>query len=302
MSRRGLGYVINGMKLFKPCFPGKRFGPLKFGSHGLGNLMLIWARAYVSARKHEGQMIWPEWSQIHFGSWLRWERDKRLYGKLFKKPLSYIDISQVTNHKRVSEEDFNREKIDYSADIVIEFHGIEQGFQPLFGKGEILWQELCYIARGDLKAMRESANDVIGFGIRLTDAKSAGWSTPISWFQKRLIELRKLRPRQKIWVFSDGSDEELSTLFIDPLVTRAPSWRDPLNSIAQMSGTRAMIVTGGSSFYRWGALLGGMPVLAHAVDRWHVDIWSSITARGLALTEDQTPTDEEWARILINCN
>lgn len=264
--------------------------------------MLIWARSYLAAKSNGLQMIWPEWSQIHLGSWLRWERDKRLYGKLFIKPHDYADYSNVKHCLMVSEKDYHNTQFEVQSDSVVIFEGIEQGFEPLCGHGEVLWNELCRIAAADLVACKHAAADVIGLGIRLADAKSAGWSAPIDWFEKRLIELRKLRPDQPVWIFSDGSDSELASLFRYPLVTRAPAWRDPLESIAQMSGTKAMIVTGGSSFYRWGVLLGNVPVLASAVDKWHVDIWSRLSHNGQAVAGGEEPNEGHWTKLLSGCS
>ncbi|HUG09789.1 MAG TPA: hypothetical protein VMM36_02190 [Opitutaceae bacterium] len=125
----------------------------------------------------------------------------------------------------------------------------------------------------------------------------------MSWFEKRLRELRRQSPDQRVWIFSDGTDEELKTLLAFPWVARAPERRDVLGSftlsaIAQISGTKAMVVTGGSSFHRWGVFLGQVPVLAHAVDEWHAPIWSRLSPCGVAITGNQEPTAEDWARVL----
>lgn len=261
--------------------------------------MLVWARAYVYAHAHGHKLIWPEWSQIHIGSWLRWERDKRLYGNLFKRPHEIEPRGILNKNLQVFNEGQLDQFEDCKGNAVLRFEGIDAGFQPLVGDQMLLWRALCRMARGDLQALRDSAKEYVGFCVRLGDFKNAGWSTPVSWFVARLRELRLQQPDQKVWVFSDGSNEELQPLFDDHLVTRAPSWKDPLESIAQMSGTRAMIATGGSSFYRWGAFLGNVPVFAHAHDKWHVKIWSELSPYGKAFTIDQTPTEREWLDLLL---
>lgn len=286
------------MKYCYPAFPGHKFGPFKIGSHGLGNLMLIWARAYIYAHSHGHKLVWPEWSQIHIGSWMRWERDKRLYGKLFIRPSEIEHQNVFDKNLQVFGERELDEFEHYSDDAVLKFEGIEVGFTPLLGNQDLLWRALCQMSRRDLQALRDSGNGYIGFCVRLGDFKNAGWSTPISWFVERLKELRFHQPEQKVWVFSDGSNEELQPLFEDKLVTRAPSWKNPLESIAQMSGTSAMIATGGSTFYRWGAFLGQVPVIAHAHDQWHVKIWSELSPCGKAYTIGQRPTSCDWADLL----
>lgn len=209
--------------------------------------------------------------------------------------------------RRFMESEAERFEMDASGDAVLCFTGIEPGFEPLIRNHRHLWQVLCTMARDDLAAHRESACDYVGFGIRLGDFKTLGWTTPLSWFEERLRELRRLVPDQKVWIFSDGSDEELASLLADPLVMRAPERRDlfgsfTLSKIAQMSGTKAMIVTGGSSFYRWGVFLGAVPVLAHAMDEWQVPIWSRISPAGVAVPSDRNPTNGDWNRVFNGRN
>jgi hypothetical protein len=206
---------------------------------------------------------------MEVGAWLRWERDKRVYGQLFQKPTGVSTRANVSGARHYTEAEKENFEADSTDDAVLGFRGIEPGFEPLIGHHKLLWGELCAIARDNLAAHRQSARDCVGFGIRLGDFKKLGWATPLLWFEERLQELRQISASQKVWIFSDGSDEELKSLLVDPLVSRAPERRDLLGTftlakIAQMSGTKAMVVTGGSSFLRWGVFLGGVPVLAHA--------------------------------------
>ena len=294
-------------KFCMPKFPGRVVGPVRFSSHGLGNLMLIWGRAAVYARKHGHTLISPRWSQIHVGAWLRWERDKRMYGHLFRKSTHGAGPRRLTSAHIFRESEATQFEADTCTSAILRFEGIEPGFPPLLGQHEQLWKALCVMAREDLEAVRNTARDYVGFGIRLGDFKMLGWATPVSWFEARLAELRKKMPLQRVWLFSDGTDEELRGLLSDPLVSRAPERRELLGSsalakIAQMSGTKAMIVTGGSSFNRWGVFLGAVPALVHASGEMHMPIWSGLSSVSSTLVGGAKPSDADWERILAARN
>ena len=268
--------------------------------------MLIWARALVYARAHGHTPVWPAWGQVHLGSWLRWERDKRMYGLLFRRLRHYASGSGLRRLPHYSESETAQFEARTDGDAVLRFEGIGPGFQPLVGHSEFLWKELCGIARDDLVAHRESAREIIGFGIRLGDFMKLGWSTPVPWFEARLLELRRFCPEQRVWLFSDGSDEELSLLLSDPLVSRTPVHRDPLRSpalteIAQMSGTRLLVLTPGSTFHQWGAFLGCRPVLGKVTNDWYRQRLQMVSPCVVCPESDDPISVSQWERLFSWC-
>ena len=52
---------------------------------GLGNKMLVWAKACVFAKKHDLPMFTYGWEQFNIGPWLRGEKSNRYYAGYFKK-------------------------------------------------------------------------------------------------------------------------------------------------------------------------------------------------------------------------
>ena len=54
------------------CYP-------NVGRSGLGNCMLVWARAVVTARTLEASVIAPDWFQLRWGPVLRKEPTRRFY-------------------------------------------------------------------------------------------------------------------------------------------------------------------------------------------------------------------------------
>ena len=52
---------------------------------GLGNKMLVWAKAFVFAKTHNLQFFQSPWWGFHWGAWFRNEKYKRVYLGYFKK-------------------------------------------------------------------------------------------------------------------------------------------------------------------------------------------------------------------------
>ncbi|MDP5015756.1 MAG: hypothetical protein NWQ43_00310, partial [Dolichospermum sp.] len=50
---------------------------------GLGNMLLVWARAILFAEFNGLPVLSPNWNEVRIGPWLRGERTKRYYGNLF---------------------------------------------------------------------------------------------------------------------------------------------------------------------------------------------------------------------------
>src|ERR1019366_1638433 len=58
---------------------------VKFPKTGLGNLMLVWARACVFAHLNNLPLVTSSWWGFRPGAWIRNERKKRLYWGYFKE-------------------------------------------------------------------------------------------------------------------------------------------------------------------------------------------------------------------------
>ena len=58
---------------------------LRVGGAGLGNILIPWATALVYAKKHKLLRIQTTWRTIKLGTFIRKERDKRMYLDLFTR-------------------------------------------------------------------------------------------------------------------------------------------------------------------------------------------------------------------------
>lgn len=68
------------------------FRLFRIAGAGLGNLLFDFANVLVIKEQNPGtEIIWPEWNSFKLGTYLRQERDKRLYRKLFENDGSFVD-------------------------------------------------------------------------------------------------------------------------------------------------------------------------------------------------------------------
>ena len=56
---------------------------IRIGGAGLGNILIVWATALVYSKRHNLIRIQTTWRTLKFGTFLRKERDKRMYLDLF---------------------------------------------------------------------------------------------------------------------------------------------------------------------------------------------------------------------------
>lgn len=285
------------MKVCVPVFPGRDMGRFRLSSAGLGNLMTIWGRATVYAFEHGHSVAWPCWPQIHVGSWLRGEPDKRHYANIFRRPGDAITIRTLSRLPRFPESQAERFEAHEGA-AILQFTEIDGNFAGLIGRQDLLWNQLCSIARGDMVALKGRSAGKIAVCIRLGDFKALGWATPVSWFVDRVRHAQSLYPTVPIWVHSTGSDSELAPILSLPNVSRAPAVGNALESVALISGSSLMIATGGSTFYRWAAFLGAVPAIVHTADRWQTCFWRSLSENNLCFFENEEPSEASWRKFL----
>lgn len=259
--------------------------------------MFPWARATVFARRNQCDLIWPVWPQFHLGSWLRWERDKRTYAGLFRRPREWTPNWTVWRPKTFLEGQ-ERAFLSHEGSACLTFSGLGRLHADLLGERDLLWQELCRSSRADLARLRDRGRGKIGICIRLGDYQKLGWSTPVDWFVERLQELRRHDPCRQIWLFSDGSDAELAPILRDRLVSRPDLGATALDALALMSGLDLLIATGGSTLYRWAGYFGGAPAITHAFDDFHRDAWRGFSRHAIGLVGREAPTVAHWRGLL----
>jgi hypothetical protein len=252
---------------------------------GLGNMLLVWARAALFAELNGLPIVQPNWNALHIGPWLRGERYKRYYGGLF-----------TTEGHRSSTRAFaggiGHARHIHAEPLIqpIDLHGVDyqvagrhvflfsemppwndyfqtlKEYQPIvkrqfmaYVKPDLLTHILAcpapqisiHIRRGDYQKPNEGDD----FAVRRYVY------TPLDWYIETLQAIRRVVGYDvPATVFSDGYAEALHPILAQPQVSYAQE-ASALSDMLTMSRSKVLIGSAHSSFSAWAAFLGQCPTV-----------------------------------------
>ncbi|MFN7116759.1 MAG: hypothetical protein ACK4TA_08150 [Saprospiraceae bacterium] len=242
---------------------------VQFPKTGLGNLMLVWARAVVFARLNGLEYVTSGWSSIRWGAWLRNERKKRLYLGYFhteqwwerwqmKWILRFGNIKLEPPIQKLGDQ---LEKNCYYLfkDVIVD-NNLFGAIQPY---REWIKEELYRVLSPKLKQqLTQFKVPVIAAHIRRGDFKMGNPITPLSHFMSCIHIIRETVGKDlPVTIFSDADDHELQEILQLPEVRRAEEKADILD-ILLMSQSQFLLLSQSSTFSYWGAFLSeGIAIL-----------------------------------------
>ena len=100
---------------------------IRLGGAGMGNLLFIYSRAIVYGKKNGLEMIWPTWTSIHIGPYIRKEKDKRSYHNVFKPNID--DIRGVHKYLLLFFCCDQIEFFDYENSMTVSFQDIKENHE-----------------------------------------------------------------------------------------------------------------------------------------------------------------------------
>ncbi len=229
---------------------------------GLGNMLFPWADCFLWCKDHNALMIAPFWAKLRLGPYLRREKDKRSYQRLFR------DHNHISGFKRIfllgtiqvlNFEEF-RQKV-LKKRTIVRFTNMEC-MDRLVNRHEEVKQGLVDITRPEFLP-QPCREPFIGIHVRLgdyiiPDKTSPRWTSrlPIEWYVAALERVREiLGINFKVLVFSDGFDSELLQLLSLPNVSRSP-YNESITDIFALSQAK-VIIGSCSTFTTWGVYLSG---------------------------------------------
>lgn len=253
---------------------------------GLGNMLLVWARAILFANINNFPVVAPNWGKFTIGSYLRGERDKRYYGNLFsnkdyvsrfnyflaslkKKQLHYNPIISKLELSNLELEQadchfFIFNQLPYWGDLFVDIR-----------ENQLIIQDklLSSIHPSLLEKISRRSSPQIGIHIRMGDfrilkpgddfTKLGGVRTPFNWFIRVIEAIREIAGYDvPVTIFSDGYDHELSILLKLPQVSRTSS-NSALSDMLTLSRSKLLITSSGSTFSSWASYLGQCPTIWH---------------------------------------
>jgi hypothetical protein len=255
----------------------------KLPNTGLGNRLIVWARAILFAELNSVPVMVPDWFKFRLGPYLRGEKDKRMYGQFFQNHHYLSQLDLFWKIKSTCRYHYNPEPIEVSlnsfdtnlTNIFVfdtlpdptEYFKYLKGYQPL-----IRAKLFADIRRSFLEEVNARQTPEIGIHLRLGDFKSleggielecGNTRTPLKWFIQVIHSIRNQLGRDiPVTIFSDGYEHELKDLLNIPGVVRPPNCPS-LSDLITLSRSKLLIASAGSSFSSWASYLGQCPTIWH---------------------------------------
>lgn len=245
------------MKYIYPKIPARVSTPFfRIGGNGLANCLFVYGKAIVDSHIHNAKIITPTWLNFSIGSYLRKQRDKRHYLGLFmpKDEINSLRKIYLLLFKRKTK---NRNEFLLSDDSILIEEGIYDFFKPILNYHEIIREHIItHLQTGLLDVVdKYKFEGCVAVHIRLGDFPDKR-RTSLKWYEE---QIRKHADKNKILLFSDGSDEELQEIINVKNVKRV-FFGGSIQDIIAMSRC-CYLIGSDSSFSAWAAFLGQVPCI-----------------------------------------
>ncbi len=244
---------------------------------GLGNKLLVWARATVFGALNNLPVVTTGWADVKIGPLLRRERFKRYYFGYFHRqhPLrllrlfcSYAVSSQIREPGLREMETIP----DRSLYVFRDLPRYPNYFDRLRDHRELIKSSLWNIASPSvLDEGLKRPTPVIGVHVRRSDFREqaagelpglhANVRTPSEYFIRSIRRVREISGEDlAVTVYTDAYPEELRDLLALGKVTIGSSG-NALYDLISLSKSRCLILSHGSTFGYWAGFLADAPVI-----------------------------------------
>lgn len=281
---------------------------------GLGNKLLVWARALTFARQHGLPLYVSGWSDIKIGPYLRGERVKRQYWGYFRNSATpslmrrfmfsrMYDLQHEPDLEGGQSLDFGRKRQLYLYDTVPSWHDYFYGL-----RGHEVFVRTTFYKMLNSR-YRDQLNEqnwpVIGVHIRRSDfrelksgeslGENCNVRTPLAYYVDVISTLRQMAGRiLPVTVFTDGRSEDVAEILALPEVVMAEPNPDILDMLL-LSKSKCIVTSIGSTFSYWAAYLSEGIVINHPAH----DVSIRSQAVNSDLYEGVVSSDQEWNPILV---
>ncbi|RXK59446.1 hypothetical protein ESA94_15035 [Lacibacter luteus] len=246
-----------------------------FPDTGLGNKLLIWAKAFAFAQKHQLELFCGAWWGIHFGSWIRNEKQKRLYLGYFHEDswmkrvrlFFYRQKARKVNEPVVLEDE--QQPVLYCFREVITSKDYFEQIKPY--RTEVKEALYAMLQPSLTEQLNQLAAPTIAVHVRRGDFKLGSTLTPLSFFIDSITAIRNACGSVlPVTVFTDAHAGEIAELLALPAVQMSVAKADILD-ILLMSRSKVCLLSISSTFSFWGGFLSDGIVLMHP-EEWHPSI------------------------------
>lgn len=248
-----------------------------FPKAGLGNLMLVWARARIFSYLNNLPMVVASWWGFRKGAWWRNERKKRLYWGYFKEN-SILERTKIGLLRRTYRTIFDPEvkKLQLSNQPTVycfrEITPDPDLFKDIRPHRDFIRHELESLLQPTIRRKLASIETpAIAVHIRRGDFKIRETLTPVSFFVDGIAFIRRVTARQwPVTVFTDAAPGEIADLLAIKGVKLATENPDIVDILA-MAKSRFILLSQSSTFSYWAAFLSDAVVIKPEQD-WQNDL------------------------------
>ena len=249
---------------------------------GLGNKLLVWARALIFAHQCGLPLFVTGWSDIKIGPYLRAERSKRQYWGYFDNRAApsllrqflfsyFYDVHHECDLESDQPKSLQTLKQLYLYDTVPSWRDY---FKGLRGCENFVRSAFYNMLRPRYRSELDIAKwPVIGVHIRRSDFRemNAGESlgencnvrTPIAYYLEVISSLRRMAGQiLPVTVFTDGHAGDVAEILELPGVVMADPNPDIIDLIL-LSKSKFLVTSMGSTFSYWAAYLSEGHVIIH---------------------------------------
>ena len=229
---------------------------VRLGGAGLGNILFPWATAIVYAKTHNLTRLQTTWKNLKIGTFLRKERDKRMYFDLF------TGKDGVGGLKKFLLLNFTN-KVKY-------FSSMDALFEPFKHEHNFVKTELLKIINPyHIEKAEEFNPNSVALHIRMGDfeepeneqlLRDSSWNyrLPLKWYIA-IIDKIRLKSNLPIYIFSDATDKELEEILAFDNCKRA-YFGSAISDMIALSRCK-ILISSASTFSMWASFLGQMPTI-----------------------------------------
>lgn len=246
---------------------------------GLGNKLLVWARALVFSHLNDLPLFVSNWAEVKIGPFLRDEKSKRQYWGYFVKTnqpsilrrLEFAMSKCVDDpHLRCVAE--SEEKLLY---VFREMPSWPDYFKDLREFRSLIRDRFYQnVSPKYLSLAQRQEAPVIGVHVRRSDFRepvageaignTCNQRTTLDYYIRTVQAIRDIQGTQlPVTVFTDGREDEIADLLSLPgvkIVEKNPDIVDLL----LLSRSRYIVVSPGSTFSYWAAFVSDASVITHS--------------------------------------
>lgn len=248
---------------------------------GLGNKLLVWARAVVFAELNGFELLVSPWYQISIGPLLRGQRQSRFYVRQLKSQGFLAQIRRLYLLRRgIYAEEPAIEKLQDTADTKNRVYLFKQNphwsdfFVGIKHYRNLILRKLHEIVPEQHQHRVESLDvPVIAVHIRRGDFRELKPDedfsrvglvrTPLGYFVDLIQKIRQICGFDvPVTVFSDGYPEEFQEVLSLPEVHFSTA-NEPIVDLLLMAKSKVIIFSAGSTFSQWAGFLSNAALVHH---------------------------------------